>query len=30
MVKHSMDTGVTETTVQFETVRKMKSAFVNL
>jgi hypothetical protein len=30
MVKHSMDPGVTEITVQFETVRKMKSAFVNL
>jgi hypothetical protein len=30
MVKHSMDQGVTETTVQFEMVRKMKSAFVNL
>jgi hypothetical protein len=30
MVKHSMDPGVMETTVQFETVRKMKSAFVNL
>jgi hypothetical protein len=30
MVKHSMDPGVTESTVQFETVRKMKSAFVNL
>jgi hypothetical protein len=30
MVKHSMDTGVTESTVQFETVRKMKSAFVNI
>jgi hypothetical protein len=30
MVKHSMDPGVTETTMQFETVRKMKSAFVNL
>jgi hypothetical protein len=25
-----MDPGVTESTVQFETVRKMKSAFVNL
>jgi hypothetical protein len=30
MAKHSMDTGMTESTVQFETVRKMKSAFVNL
>jgi hypothetical protein len=30
MVKHSLDPGVTETTVRFETVRKMKSAFVNL
>jgi hypothetical protein len=30
MVKHSMDPGVTESTVQFETVRKMKSDFVNL
>jgi hypothetical protein len=30
MVKYSMDRGVTEITVQFETVRKMKSAFVNL
>jgi hypothetical protein len=30
MVKHSLDLGVTETTVQFETVRKMKPAFVNL
>jgi hypothetical protein len=30
MAKHSLDPGVTETTVQFETVRKMKSAFVNL
>jgi hypothetical protein len=30
MAKHSMDPGVTESTVQFETVRKMKSAFVNL
>jgi hypothetical protein len=31
MAKHSMDEpGVTESTVQFETVRKMKSAFVNL
>jgi hypothetical protein len=29
MVKHSMDLEVTETTVQFETVRKMKLAFVN-
>jgi hypothetical protein len=30
MVKHSLDPGVTETTVQFETVRKMKLASVNL
>jgi hypothetical protein len=30
MAKHSMDPGVTESTVQFETVRKMKSDFVNL
>jgi hypothetical protein len=30
MVKHYLDPGVTDTTVQFETVRKMKSAFVNL
>jgi hypothetical protein len=30
MVKYSLDPGVTETTVQFKTVRKMKSAFVNL
>jgi hypothetical protein len=30
MVKHSMDTGVTDSTVQFETLRNMKSAFVNL
>jgi hypothetical protein len=30
MVKHSMDVGVTEATVQFETARKMKLAFVNL
>jgi hypothetical protein len=30
MVKHSMDTGVTEITVQFETVRKKKSDFFNL
>jgi hypothetical protein len=30
VVKHSLDPGVTETTVQFETVRKMKLAFVNL
>jgi hypothetical protein len=29
MVKHSLDLGVTETTVQFETARMMKSAFVN-
>jgi hypothetical protein len=30
MVKHSLDPGVTETTVQYETARKMKSAFVNM
>jgi hypothetical protein len=30
MVNHSLDPGVKETTVQFETVRKVKSAFVNL
>jgi hypothetical protein len=30
MVKHSMDPGVTESNVQFEMVRKMKPAFVNL
>jgi hypothetical protein len=30
MKKHSMDPSVTESTVQFETVRKMKSSFVNL
>jgi hypothetical protein len=30
MLKHSMDTGVTERTVQFETVRKMNAVFVNL
>jgi hypothetical protein len=30
MVKHSMDPGVAESTVQFEVVRKMKSAVVNL
>jgi hypothetical protein len=30
MVQHSLDHGVTETTVQFETVRKMKSVFVSL
>jgi hypothetical protein len=30
MVKQCLDPGVTETTVQFETARKMKSAFVNL
>jgi hypothetical protein len=30
MAKYSMDPGVTESTVQFETVRKMKSALVNL
>jgi hypothetical protein len=30
MAKHSMNPGVTESTVQFETVCKMKSAFANL
>jgi hypothetical protein len=30
MAKHSMDPGVTEAMVQFQTVRKMKSSFVNL
>jgi hypothetical protein len=30
MAKHSLDPGLTEITVQFETVHKMKSAFVNL
>jgi hypothetical protein len=30
MLKHSLDPGVTESTVQFETVRKMKSAFVHM
>jgi hypothetical protein len=30
MAKHSMDPSVTESTVKFEMVRKMKSAFVNL
>jgi hypothetical protein len=30
MARHSTDPGITEDTVQFETVRKMKSAFVNL
>jgi hypothetical protein len=30
MARHSMDPGITEDTVQYETVRKMKSAFVNL
>jgi hypothetical protein len=30
MAKHSINPGVTESTVQFETVRKMKSAFVTL
>jgi hypothetical protein len=30
LLKHSLDPGVTETTVQYNTVRKMKSAFVNL
>jgi hypothetical protein len=30
MARHPMDTGITEDTVQYETVRKMKSAFFNL
>jgi hypothetical protein len=30
LLKHSLDPGVTETTVQYNTVRKMESAFVNL
>jgi hypothetical protein len=30
LLKHSLDPGVTETTVQYNTVRKMKSTFVNL
>jgi hypothetical protein len=30
MVKHSLDPGLTETTVKFETVRKMKLDFLNL
>jgi hypothetical protein len=30
LLKHSLDPGVTETTVQYNTLRKMKSAFVNL
>jgi hypothetical protein len=30
VARHSMDPGITEDTVQFETVRKIKSAFVNL
>jgi hypothetical protein len=30
LVKHSMDPGVTGSTVQFETARKMNSAFINL
>jgi hypothetical protein len=29
LLKHYSDPGVTETTVKFNTVRKMKSAFVN-
>jgi hypothetical protein len=29
-LKHSFDPGVTETTVQYNTVQKMKSAFVNM
>jgi hypothetical protein len=30
LLKHSLDHGVTETKVQYNTVQKMKSAFVNL
>jgi hypothetical protein len=30
MARHSMDPGITEYTVQYETVRNMKSTFVNL
>jgi hypothetical protein len=30
IVKHSLETGLTESTVQHETVRKMKAAFVNM
>jgi hypothetical protein len=30
MVKHSLDPGVMEDMVQYETVRKIKSAFVNM
>jgi hypothetical protein len=30
MVRHSMDPGITEDTVHYETVRKMKSVFANL
>jgi hypothetical protein len=30
MAKHSMDPGVNESTAQFETVHKTKSAFVNI
>jgi hypothetical protein len=30
MARHSMDPGITEDMVQYETVRKMKLAFVNL
>jgi hypothetical protein len=30
LLKHSLDPGATETTVQYNTVRNMKSAFVNL
>jgi hypothetical protein len=30
LLKHSLDPGVTETTVQYNNVQKMKSAFVNL
>jgi hypothetical protein len=30
LLKHSLDPGVAETMVQYNTVRKMKSAFVNL
>jgi hypothetical protein len=30
MARHSIDPGIMEDTVQYETVRKMKSDFVNL
>jgi hypothetical protein len=30
MLKHSLDPGATESTLQFETVRKMNSAFVSM